>query len=404
MFYFSTIINKRVHDKNDEVLGELSDIVVETNRKNYPPVVGITVRDRKNKRDWFVPAVKVASWSTDAVVLNCNKLEAVSDVPNKPELLLLRKNIVDRQIVDLSGVKVVRVNDLQFGPVHGVTSLLAIDVSTSGLLRRLGFKRPVINLFNPHLLEWKDVHLIGDKLQLAIGKSELIKLHPADIANVVERLNLKQGSQLLKSLDEATAAKVMEEIQPEIQKLLVQHLGVERSADIMSKMSMDELVDLIQLLPAREARKIIDGLPINKDVSRVKKILEYDEDTAGGLMTTEYVTAMPDMSIAEVKEKIKHVSPHHRSIYFIYVVSEDGKFHGVVSLRRLLIADEEQKIKTLVKRIEKFPAVRPDTSMTRVAEVMTKYNLLSVAVVDRSGKMLGLVTIDDIMRCLLPKA
>lgn len=404
MFYFSNIINKHVHDVNDELLGRLTDVVVETNKKNFPPIVGIVVFDKKDKRELFVPSKYIASWSTEGIALKIRNSEAVTDLPIEPELLLLQKNIVDKQIVDLAGVKVVRVNDLQFGSVRGEMSLLAIDVSSSGLLRRLGISSPMFNLFKPHLLEWKNVHLIGDKLQLGIGKNELIKLHPADIANIVERLNLKQGSLLLKSLDEVTAAKVMEEIQPEIQKLLVQHLGVDRSANIMSKMSTDELVDLIQLLPAREARRIVDSLPINKDMSRVKKILEYDEDEAGGLMTTEYVSAGPEATVKEVIQKIREHSHQHRSINFVYVLDNENKFLGVASLRRLLIAKDEDLVGSFMKKTSRVPGVKVDEKISEIAEKMTKYNLLSVAVLDDEGRMLGVVTIDDIMRCLFPEA
>ncbi len=404
MFYFSTIINKHVHDKNDEIIGRLTDIVIEANKKNYPPVVGIMIWNKQEKQENFIPVQKISNWSTDAIILNCLRNEATTELPDRLELLLLQQNIVDKQIVDLSGVKVVRVNDLQFSAVHGLMSLLAIDVSTSGLLRRLGFSSSLVNWFRPHLLEWKDVQLLGDKLQLAIGKSDLVKLHPADIANIVERLNLKQGSQLLKTLDEVTAAKVMEEIQPEIQKLLVQHLGVERSANIMEKMSTDELVDLIQLLPAKEARQIIDGLPLEKDMLRVKRILEYEDDEAGGLMTTEYVTAHPESKVKEVVDKIRKFSHLHRSINFIFILDEGNHFLGVVSLRRLIVAGDNDLMKSLMKRIVHSSSIRVDTNLTTIASIMTKYNLLSVAVLDKENRMVGVVTIDDIMRCFLPKA
>jgi len=404
MFYFSNVIHKRVHDTNDEVLGVLNDVIVEANKKNFPPVVGIMVKDKVNKRDWFVPTNQIDSWSSDGIVLNCLNSQVVEEVPKNSEILFLHDNIVDKQIVDLSGAKVVRVNDLQFGAVRGTTSLLAIDVSTSGLLRRLGIQKPFLNIFKPNLLEWKNVHLIGDRLQLAIGKNELIKLHPADIANIVEKLNLKQGSLLLKSLDEATAAKVMEEIQPEIQKLLVQHLGVERSTDIMSKMSTDELVDLIQLLPAREARKIINDLPINKDMHRVKKILEYEEDEAGGLMTTEYLDVLPSDTVKKAIETIRTHSHLHRSINFLYVISEDNKFLGVVSLRRLVVAENSEVIRDIMKHTARVPGILAHEKLSDIAEKMTKYNLFSVAVVDKENTMLGVVTIDDVMRCLFPEA
>ena len=163
-------------------------------------------------------------------------------------------------------------------------------------------------------------------------------------------------------------------------------------------------MDLIQLLPARESRAIIENLPVHKDIPSMKKILEYDEDTAGGLMTTEYVTASPIDTIAVIKEKIRRVSNQHRSIYFVYIIDEKQRFMGVVSLRRLIVARDEENLKTFMKRIERFPAIRPETSLTELATMMTKYNLLSVSVVDKEQHLLGVVMIDDIMRCLLPKA
>jgi Mg/Co/Ni transporter MgtE len=246
--------------------------------------------------------------------------------------------------------------------------------------------------------------VVGDQLKFDINKDDLVKLHPADIANLLEKLNLKQGGSLLDSLDEVTAAKVLEEVQPEIQKILVQHLGTERAMDIIGKMSTDELVDLMQLLPGYESRKILENLPVSKDVKRVKKILQYDEDEAGGLMSTEYLTVVPEMTVKEAVEKIKKYSHQHRSIFFVYVLDNYGHYLGVVSLRRLIIADPHALVGDLMKRIKGIPGVKPHDEITTIASIMTKYNLLSVAVLDDDHKMLGAVTIDDIMRCLIPNA
>ncbi len=256
----------------------------------------------------------------------------------------------------------------------------------------------------PHLLEWHNVHLIGDKLQLATGRDDLVRLHPADIANLVEKMNVKQGSQLLRSLDQATAAKVMEEVSPHIQKMLIRHLGADRASTILEKMSMDELVDLIQLLPSQESRDIIENLPIQKDVGKVKKILEYDEDTAGGLMTTEFLVAHPDTQVSDVIAQIRRDSHHHRAIHFVYVVDDKKHYLGVTSLRRIIVADPKQRIKEVMKRSRRTPVVNANQSVADIAAIMTKYNLLSVAVVDNNKKLLGIVTVDDIMRCLVPKA
>lgn len=404
MFNFSAIINAKVHDKDNTLVGRLRDIVIDPKKgKKFPPVVGILVKLQDTKEEIFINVQKIDTWSTESIVLRIVKCDLTPETPSNELGVFVGKNILDKQLVDLSGVRVVRVNDLQFSQVQGAMCLLAIDVSTSGLLRRLGLK-PMLGLFKPHLLEWHNIHLIGDKLQLAMGRDELVRLHPADIANLVEKMNVKQGSQLLRSLDQATAAKVMEEVSPHIQKMLVQHLGAERAATILEKMSMDELVDLIQLLPSMESREIIEKLPAQKDVNRVKKILEYDEDTAGGLMTTEFITAHLDTHVSEIMEKIRRDSHQHRSIHFVYVTDDKKKYLGVASLRRLIVADPKQKIKEIMKRTKRTPVVNEEQSIKEIAAVMTKYNLLSVAVVDKSNRLLGIVTVDDVMRHLVPNA
>ncbi|HBU07147.1 MAG TPA: hypothetical protein DEB09_03620 [Candidatus Magasanikbacteria bacterium] len=404
MFYFSNLFNKKIRDKNDEIVGHLVDIAVDSDdKKQYPPVVGILVKGKNNK-EYYVEIKNVSNWSSGGIFLRCVLNEKMLSIPKEDHLLFLNRHIVDKQIVDLSGVKVVRVNDLQFSIVQGIMSLLAIDVSTSGLLRRLGFHGSLFRFFKPHLLEWKDIHIVGDKLQFDINKDDLVKLHPADIANIVEKLNLNQSSTLLDSLDERTAAKVLEEVQPEIQKILVQHLGPERAMDIVGKMSADELVDLIQLLPARESVQLIERLPSYKDAKSLRKILEYDEDEAGGLMTTEYLTASSEDTVGETIEKIKKYSHLHRSIFFVYVVDTENHYLGVVSMRRLMISDEKRKVGEVMKRIAGIPGVKVDANLTKIATIMTKYNLLSVAVIDNDNHLLGIVTIDDIMRCLIPNA
>jgi len=402
MLYFSGLINTKVRDNADEVVGEVKDIAIDIQKhKDFPQLFGVLVKQKKHE-PIFVDHTKISIWSHGEVALKCSLIEAESPMPNG-NALFLGKSIIDHQIVDITGARVVRVNDLQFGPVREIMSLLAIDVSNSGLFRRLGLHF-IADRMKPHLLQWKNIHLIGDKIKLGVGRENLVKLHAADIANIVEKLNLKQGSQLLSSLDQATAAKVLEEISPDIQKILVQNLGIDRATTILEKMSMDELVDLIQLLPARESREIIEKLPIEKDVSRVKKILEYDEDTAGGLMTTEFIKAHMDTTVSEVMQQIKRDSFQHRSIHFVYVIDDKHRMLGVISLRRLILADGNIQVKHITKGIKHAPVVNVNQTVAEIATIMTKYNLLSVAVVDDNKKLLGIVTVDDIMRCLVPKA
>ncbi|KKP38545.1 MAG: MgtE integral membrane protein [Candidatus Peregrinibacteria bacterium GW2011_GWF2_33_10] len=403
MLFFSTLLGKKIIDDEDKVIGKIKDVIVEipTSNENddFPEVMGLLMKSLK-KEIYFVPANAIERWGRQIILFDgINKLK--QDLPDATKYAYLKKSVLDKQIVDLEGVRVVRVNDLQFSKIKQAMYLVGIDISSFALLRRLGLNFIEIK---PELVEWKNVHIVENRLKLDIGVKNLTKMHPADIANIIEKLNLRRGSLLLQSLDKDIAARVLEEIQPEVKTLLIKTLGSERAATLMSKMPIDELVDLIQLLPSHEANKIINKLPAEAKVKKIKKILEYDEDTAGGLMTTEFVKASAEESVDELIEKIKKLSPQFNSIQFVYVLDDDGKFMGVISLRNLIVADKIRKIKKIMKHGNLMPTAGVNDNLTDLAETMTKYNLFSIAVLDEEKRMLGIITVDDIMRRLLPSA
>ena len=400
MLFFSKLLDVKIKDQADTVAGKLMDIAIKlTPHENYPSIAGILVKNGFGEK--YIANENIESLNHDCILLNKKIEESIADVPTRDKLIFLKDSVLDKQIVDLSGVRVVRVNDLQFGVIKGAMSLVALDIGKLGVLRRLGLGS-LFKYLKPELLEWKDVQLFGDKLQLSVGVKEIVKLHPADIANIIEKLNLNQGSELLQALDKKTAARVLEEVEPEIQKILVENLGPERATSILQKMSIDELVDLIQMLPDRKTSEFISNLP-SDSTQKVKKIIEYDENTAGGLMTTEFVSAFPENTVAEVVEQIKKLSQMHRGIYFVYIIDKSNKFLGVVSMRKLLISDRNIYLSSLVDE-KSMSTATVNQDVLQVASIMTKYNLLSVAVLDKDGKLLGVVTVDDIMRHFVPHA
>ncbi|KKR35152.1 MAG: MgtE intracellular region [Candidatus Magasanikbacteria bacterium GW2011_GWA2_40_10] len=402
MLFFSNILGAEVRDQADCVVGKVFDAVILHTESDCPPVIGVVVSDKRNLRQ-FINADSIENFGKNYLTLKNGFLDCAVDVPQEKDFIFLRDTVLDRQIVDLAGVRVVRVNDLQFGMIKGEMCLVTLDIGKLGLLRRLGLAG--LNLFNflqPELLEWKNVRLLGDKLQLSMGTKEMVKLHPADIANIIEKLNLNQGSELLQSLDKKTAARVLEELEPEIQRILVESLGPERAAGVMQKMSIDELVDLIQMLPDRKSKEIMENLP-SDSTSSVRKILEFDEDTAGGLMTTEYVSVFPSTTVKEVVEQIRQSYQIHRGIYIVYIINENGNFKGVVSLRKLIISEYDQTMDELMDN-EKKPTATSSQNILEVASLMTKYNLTSIAVLGADKKLLGVITVDDVMRHFVPHA
>ncbi|MDP1709431.1 MAG: CBS domain-containing protein, partial [Candidatus Komeilibacteria bacterium] len=233
--------------------------------------------------------------------------------------------------------------------------------------------------------------------------ANLSKLHPADLANIIEDLSIGQGGHLVTSLDSQRAARVFEEINPQVQKILVKHLGAERVSEIFKSMPSDEMADIIKLLPKNEAKIVLRHLK-NSAAEKIGKLLNYPSASAGGLMTLDYLTAQPDWTVKEAIDEIKKASPSMRSILYVYAVDKDNTFLGAISLRTLLVAEPDKKLNNLLKRISPLSTLTPYQNIDEIVKIMTKYNLYMAAVLDRKHKLLGVVAIDDIMSQLSPNA
>lgn len=403
MLYLSKILGARVQDSADRTIGKLKDIVIRPQPGVYAPLQALCVKDRKSKKFFYLPYHYVENIGTGEVNLNILQEKFIEYKPVHEDILLLR-DVMDQQIVDTAGARVVRVNDLHLGEIDKQMCVLGIDISTRGLLRRLGLTD--IGLFNwlhVDLIDWKQAQPIKGTLKLETFSKDLVKLHPADLANIVEDLNVKQGSALVQALDPKIAAKILEEINPRVQKILVQALGPEKAAKISERMSIDEVVDLIKLLPYGEAKEVCASLQ-NGRKDKLEKLISYKDDTAGGLMTTEFISARPEWTIEQVIEEIKNKSESFRSILYIYVLDKNGAYKGVVSLRRLLTAEPGDKIANVMKKAKRLPCVKVHQHVREIGKLMTKYDLNSVAVVDHHHHLLGVVTIDDVMRHFFPHA
>jgi len=404
MPYLSRFLNTKIYDSADEYVGKLVDVLVKPSSGEYSSLEYLAVKHKKHKRLIFVPYETVENFSSQEVSLRTlfSKLKFLNSSPD--EYIYLNRDVMDQQIVDISGARVVRANDLRVGDVEGKMSVLAIDVSFRALLRRLGVVwLDIFEVFKVNLIDWRKIQTIKGELKLDSVSKDLSRLHPADIANIVEDLSLKQGRNLVLSLDKKIAARVFEEIDPEIQKILISSLSPEHAARISERMSIDELVDLIQTLPEDESKELMEFVEQDR-VKKVKKLLTYDEDTAGGLMTTEYLSCLPEETVGDAIEKIRKLSDNFSSINYLYIVDENGKYKGVMSFRRILVAKLDTPLKNVMKRSDHMPVLHPHQSIKHVAQLMTKYNLNSVAVIDKERKILGVVTVDDVMRVLVPNA
>ena len=403
MLYLSQILGSRVEDSADEVVGRLQDILVLSQSGVYSPLFFLLVKTKKKSETILVPYEYVENLSRQTIDLKVpfNKIAlGSSDVGQT----YINRDVLDQQIVDVGGARVVRVNDLALGMFEDAMCVLGVDVSFKGILRRLGFPGlDSLGWLKAHLIDWRKTQPIKGTLKLDTISKDLTKLHPADLANIVEDLSVKHGRKLVRSLDSRAAAKVIEELEPRLQKILINYLGPEKAAGIIEKMSVEEIADLMQLFPRAEAQQFLSFLQ-NGKLKKVQRLIGYKEDTAGGLMSTDFVSAEPDWTVERAIEEVKSASPAMRSIIFIYVTDEDGKFLGPVSVRNLLVADKDILLKELMKPVELLHTLKPSDDIDGVVNMMTKYDLFSAVVLDAGGKLIGVVSIDDVMRCLAPKA
>lgn len=404
MPYLSSVLGSTVSDSSEATIGKLEDILIKPKAGEYCPLEYLVIKKRHSKKRVIIPYEAVENFSKEEVSLRVlfSKINFLNTIPEG--YLHLNRDVMDQQIVDLSGARVVRVNDLRIGDFEGKMNVLAIDISNRGLLRRLSLTwLDMFNFLKVNLIDWRKVQPVKGELKLDSASKDLTRLHPADIANIVEDLNLKQGSNLVLSLDKNTAAQVFEEIDPEIQKLLISHLSPEHTARISERMSIDELVDLIHFLPEHKSQQLLDY--VEKDrIKHIHKLLKYEDNTAGGLMSLEYLSCLPDETVGQAIEKIRKLSDKFRAINYVYILDQNGKYKGVASLRRLLINDHSMPLSKIMKKSSNLPVLLPNHSVKRVAHMMTKYDLNTVAVLDKDNNFLGVVTVDDVMRVLLPNA
>jgi len=406
MLYLSQAIGRPVRDQAGEPIGTVADLLVAIGDR-YPPVTGIVVKT--NGREIFLQWSSVASLDASGAVLGTTAID-ISKFQQRPNEIRLKQDLMDRQIVDIDGRKVVRVNDLRLDEVEGALHLVAVDVGPSGLLRRLGLEsswrtiaRGLHREVPERYIDWEDVDPVERTIasvKLRVPHKGLAELHPADLATIIDQLSRSDRVGVITSLDDEVAADAIGEMEPETQADILEDLEPERAADILEEMDPDEAADLVADL-SEETREELLGLMEKDEAEEVQELMTYAEDTAGGIMTTEYVAVPATLTAAETIDKLRDLEPTAETIYYVYVTDDANRLVGVLSLRDLIVAKPDTCIATFM--LEEPVVVRTDASQEDVTEVVARYNLLAVPVVDAEGRLEGIVTVDDAMDTLLPQ-
>ena len=422
MLYLSQLQGAPVEDSHSVRVGKISDLLIIRDDSSQRCVFLIEGQDDQS---WYVSADGVV-WRdhTLHLSLSASQLEPAAQALSSRQVAL-GSEVLDKQVIDLARKKPVRVNDVAFGDDWRV---LGIDNSPLGLMRRLA-PPWLLGTRSKHtpasIIPWERIELIGSSEESAEAEPEiaelatrpvttpvklarpnsgqLAELHPADIADIVHQLSPGQGARLIEGLDNEVAADAFEEVDTDRQAQILEKINAERAADILEAMGPDEAADLLARLPEERAQELLH-LMKPEDSEDVQDLLEYAENSAGGLMTTDYIALNASRSVAEALVAIR-ASIHEdiRAVY-IYCVEDETQDEcpllGTVSLWDLLGAAPNQHLHELMET--DVVAVRTDTEPRKVAEVMAKYNLLAVPVVNSSGILEGVVTVDDALDVLLP--
>ena len=406
MFFISRLLGSSVKDVEDKAAGSLHDVVVST-RPAYPRVTALAIKRRG--KIVFAPWDAVSSFEESGTLL---RLAAADLQPRElvRDELLLADAFLDKQLVDTEGRKVIRVNDIQLVRTGQHVHVAAVDVSSGAIMRRVGLARVSERLTKgrqkprPRLIDWRDVDLEQtdeSSVRLTVPRTRLELLHPADIADLVHELSPEQRAAVLDALDDEVAADAFEELHPSFQASMLLDMPDDRASELLGDMSPDDAADLLADLPD-ERRAHLMAMLEKEDAEDLRELLSYPEDSAGGIMTPDFAWVKLDATAAEALESLRAQDEEVETVYYIYVLDRSEKLRGVFSLRQLLMAPPERKVRDFMT--ENPVAVRTDAGEEEITQVIAKYNLLALPVVDEEERLHGIITIDDAIDLVLPLA
>ncbi len=406
MLYLSRLINVPIADAESVALGALGDVAVDL-REPLPKLTGLWMRGDRSRLA-IIPWEFVATVDPQQVRLRVAR-RFLQPRPLQPEEMLLA-DILDSQVVDTDGLKVVRVNDLQLFQTNSDVRLVAADVGTLGLLRRLsldGVVQRVARLVGRPLpdrvIPWKMVAAFGGPqtpVKLSISRERLREIHPADLAQLMEDLTRDERVEVMTALDREEAADTLAEAEPEVQTDVMKSLPSDLAADILEEMSPDDATDVLTDLPPDRARQLIN-LMSAEEAHDVRELLKYPEGTAGSVMTTRFIGLPIGLTAEQTLQRLRQRAPEAEHIYYLYVVDADRRVVGVLPLRALIVAPPAQPIVELMTRDVIVLSAGDD--LETIAAALTKYDLLALPVQDATGRLVGVVTVDDVMEVVLRK-
>ncbi len=400
-FFLAGLIGAPVYSESGRQSGKITDFTLSL-RNNWPCFDQAIVFDFNSASEKIAARSCFSSFSPASFILAkpIHDLPGYVPRPEKP----LASHLWDKSVIDTVSVRTVQVNDLEVVTDEtGEIWVSGIDISFRGALRRLGLEPYLsgllsrVNVLQPEVITWDKIIGFNDQfsaLTTELTSDNFQNLHPADLAEILEELDDSERLSIIETLDEDVAAETIAEADSETQLQIIEQLDTETASEIIEEMDPDEAADLLQDMDQNRAREILDHMDLD-EASDVRKLLEHDEYTAGGIMTTEYAAIFEEFTVANAFSHMRLVAPDIEIIYYMYVIDNQDRLKGVVSIRDLLSANPSVLVSEIMD--DDIVSVRPETPQEEVATILNKYDYMAIPVVNEHQQILGVVTVDDIM-------
>jgi CBS domain-containing protein/sporulation protein YlmC with PRC-barrel domain len=410
--FFSEMLDRRILDEAGNNLGKLNDLIIQMGEP-FPKVILLCVVTPRPKTMKVIAWDEVLSLEGNVIRLKGDASVKFQNYRGKSQELLLRDEILDKQVVDTYGSKLERVNDLHFLINQGELRLVHVDVGVRAILQRLGFIKAVDALSNwffayqipSKLIAWKYVQPLAkdpfkEALKVNVTQRRLSAIHPSELADILEELDREKREAMFKTLDVETAAETLEEVHPEVGASLIETVAEEKASDIIEVMAPDDAVDLLADLPEEKKETIIQVMEKGKRET-LENLLAYPEGTAGSLMSVEYITLLKNLSVTQAIEQIRKQALASEVVYYVYATNEQKQLLGVLSLRHLLLAPPDSTLdKIMNKRVKKL---KTNDSKRKVVNIFRKYDYVVVPVVDENNIIKGIITLKDAIEAEMPE-
>jgi len=410
MEFLTQLIDRPVLDPQGERFGKLAEVIVSP-AEPLPVVSAYQIKTEDGAV--FIPAAMLKTGTEMREFELVRPYAQITPYKIEETDFSLVRDVLDKQIVDVHDFRVVRVSDIRLQPLgDGRIALLGVDPGVRALVRRLGLggalggisKMLHLKQAPEEFIAWNDVeslptHNAGEPLKLKVSHEKIARLHPADIGDILNQLDPADRKEIVESLDIETAAEALAEADDQVQVDIIKQLDEEHAADILEEMPADEAADVLGDMDNFRRQDLLGRMDAN-DRDNVTELLEYEDETAGGLMTNEYVAIPQELTAQETIDKLRALEPEAETIYYVYVVDSREHLVGVISLRDLIVAKPDQPVSEFM--IQGVKSIHVDADVHDVAHKFERYKLLALPVVDDDGELQGIITIDDTLEKMLP--